>query len=146
MSKKGKTKVPKRIAGVKIPKKVRKSRFGKLLASPQGQALVAEALSAAAALAGGATMVKQSGKDSAIGHVADTIGRKLKGAAADAQVTGAGAAASADVTAHRFAHALGEAARSFNAALHDDAPVAAETTTVGELRPRRRPASSQPAY
>lgn len=38
--------LPKTIAGVKVPKKVRKGPFGELLASPDGAAKVAEAVRA----------------------------------------------------------------------------------------------------
>lgn len=40
--------LPKRIAGVKVPKKVRRGRFGQLLASPSGQKLILDALNAGA--------------------------------------------------------------------------------------------------
>jgi hypothetical protein len=43
MSKKSRSFLPKRIAGVKVPKKARKGRFGELLVSPSGQAAIAEA-------------------------------------------------------------------------------------------------------
>jgi hypothetical protein len=36
--------IPKRIAGVKVPKKVRKGPFGELLASRTGQAVIAQAI------------------------------------------------------------------------------------------------------
>jgi len=42
--KKRKALLPKRIAGVKVPKSARKGRFGELLASRTGQALLADAL------------------------------------------------------------------------------------------------------
>ena len=44
MTKKTRSFLPKKIAGVKVPKSVRKGRFGELLASPTGQALIAEAV------------------------------------------------------------------------------------------------------
>ncbi|THD75131.1 MAG: hypothetical protein E7812_17835 [Phenylobacterium sp.] len=44
MTKKIKSFLPKKIAGVKVPKSVRRGRFGELLASPTGQALIAEAV------------------------------------------------------------------------------------------------------
>lgn len=44
MAKKNKSFLPKRIAGVKVPKSVRKGRFGELMASPAGLAAIAEAL------------------------------------------------------------------------------------------------------
>jgi hypothetical protein len=43
MAKKSRNVLPKRIAGVKVPKKARKGRFGELLVSPSGQAAIAEA-------------------------------------------------------------------------------------------------------
>ena len=42
--KKSKSVIPKRIAGVKVPKKARKGRFGELLASRTGQAMIARAI------------------------------------------------------------------------------------------------------
>ena len=36
--------LPKKIAGVKVPKAARKGRFGELLASPAGQSALAEAV------------------------------------------------------------------------------------------------------
>lgn len=44
MTKKTRSYLPKRIAGVKVPKSVRKGRLGELLASPEGPALLADAL------------------------------------------------------------------------------------------------------
>lgn len=44
--------LPKRIGGVKIPRKVRKSPLGRLLASPDGQRMVAATLLAASDAAG----------------------------------------------------------------------------------------------
>src|SRR5262245_2250095 len=45
--------IPKRIAGVRVPKSVRKGRFGELLASRTGQALIAQAILGAGAVAAG---------------------------------------------------------------------------------------------
>lgn len=42
--KKTKSVIPKRIAGVKVPKKVRYGPFGELLASKTGQAVIAKAI------------------------------------------------------------------------------------------------------
>jgi hypothetical protein len=44
MSKKKQWVLPKKIAGVKVPRKARKGRFAELLASPAGQKLIAEAI------------------------------------------------------------------------------------------------------
>jgi hypothetical protein len=51
---KKKFKVPKRIAGVKIPKSIRKGPIGTFINSPAGQVLVAEAILVAAGAVGGA--------------------------------------------------------------------------------------------
>ena len=52
MSKKKRALLPRKIAGVKVPRKARKGRFAELLASPTGQKLIAEAI-----LAGGVAVV-----------------------------------------------------------------------------------------
>jgi len=111
--KKRKSGLPKRIAGVKVPKSVRKGRFGRMLGSRTGQALLAEALLAAGAVG----VAKQAGApsdDNATDNadrgprlggsvVADAL-RRWQGAG------GHGKHAAADAT---IAYALGEAARVF---------------------------------
>jgi hypothetical protein len=105
--KKSKSVIPKRIAGVKVPKKVRKGRFGELLASKTGQALIAQAILGAGAVAAGLKATDEP---------------KLRGAAKRAKARfagktdGAGGAASAAVGA-ALAYAVGEAARTFAEAL-----------------------------
>jgi hypothetical protein len=44
MAKNTQSYLPKRIAGVKVPKSVRKGPLGELIASPEGPALLAEAV------------------------------------------------------------------------------------------------------
>jgi hypothetical protein len=95
---KSKTALPKRIAGVKIPKKVRKAGLPALLASPVGIGLATELATLAAAAIGG-----RSG--GAAGKLKDQ-GHALK--------KGGGKAA---VSAETVTFALGEAARSFADAL-----------------------------
>jgi hypothetical protein len=104
---KKKNALPKRIGGVKVPKSVRKGRLGALLSSRRGQALIAEAVLAAGALAT-AKKVKDSPKARA---TLDEAGHRIKQAGADAGA-GAGAAGGA------LAYALGEAARSFAEAMN----------------------------
>ncbi len=96
--KKRKALLPKRIAGVKVPKSVRKGRLGELLASQTGQALLAQAVLAAGAI--GAT--KKAG-DAAVDKASDAggVGQRLKGGK-DPGAAGA-----------ILAVALGEAARAF---------------------------------
>ena len=122
--KKSKGLIPKRIAGVKVPKKVRKGRFGELLASKTGQAVIAQAILGAGAVAAGLKAkdnpkVRAAAKD-AKHKIADTA----EGATEDA-----GSAGSA------FAYALGEAARSFAEALRRGEP--ARTTAAAEEEANR---------
>jgi hypothetical protein len=95
--KKTKSFLPKRIAGVKVPKAVRKGRLGELLASKRGQALIAEAIMAAGAVGA----AKKAKDDPNIRHY-------VTDAARPGEIGAAGGA---------LAYALGEAARSFADAL-----------------------------
>jgi hypothetical protein len=104
--KKNKSLLPKRIAGVKVPKAVRKGRFAELIASKAGQALIAETIMAAGAIAGAK---KASDSPKARSFVHDT---------AEA-VRDAGDSDKVDVGSARevVAYAVGEAVRSFAEAL-----------------------------
>jgi uncharacterized protein YjbJ (UPF0337 family) len=116
--KKGKDFLPKKIAGVKVPKKVRQGRFGELLASPTGQKVIAEALVAAGAVAAAAKAKDQPAVKRAAGKAKDKLGEvtdRVKGAG-----DGAGQA-TADTTG-ALAYAIGEAARSFADALRRRGP------------------------
>jgi hypothetical protein len=109
MAKKNKSFLPKRVAGVRVPKRVRKGRIGQFLASRAGQALIAEAVLAAGAVAGAKKAKDSPGARDALANT----GRSLKQAGADA---------GRDVSAatSTLAYALGEAARSFADAMHRD--------------------------
>jgi hypothetical protein len=105
--KKRKSLLPKRIAGVKVPKSVRRGPLGQLLASRTGQALLAEAIMAAGAV-GVAKQASDKGDDARpnpplmSGVVADAL-RRWQGGDHDG----------ADPMAASVAYALGEAARTF---------------------------------
>lgn len=101
---KSKIKVPKRVAGVKIPKAVRKGPVLQFVNSSAGKLLVAEALTAAL----GIFAYKQA---------ADGTGEKIKMKAQDAQE------ALRNNTA-RLTHAFGEGVRAFREALSEPAPMA----------------------
>jgi hypothetical protein len=103
--------IPKKIAGVKVPKKVRKGRFGELLASKTGQAVIAQAILSAGAVAAGL-----KAKDSPKVRAATRDAKHKVAEKADSAAHDAGAASSA------FAYALGEAARSFAEALRQGEP------------------------
>lgn len=128
--KKRKSVLPKRIAGVKVPKAVRKGRFGELLTSKAGQALIAEALMAAAAVAGA-----KKAKDSP----------KVRGALHDAAETvrdaGHDKGEKAGAASAAFTYALGEAVRSFAGALRDGGP---KEHATPDPQPQWRPAPTGP--
>jgi hypothetical protein len=98
--------IPKKIAGVKVPKSVRKGRFGELLASKTGQALIAQAILGAGAVAAG-----MKAKDSP----------KVRKFAAETkhkvEDTGQGATSNLNEAGSTVAYAFGEAARTFVEAL-----------------------------
>ncbi|MES2625353.1 MAG: hypothetical protein V4628_08745 [Pseudomonadota bacterium] len=95
MAKKVKVKLPKRVAGMKIPKVVRKGALGEFLNSGAGQVILAETLVAAAAMF---TAAKADGARR-LGNLAD---------------------AGADHS-HRLAKACKAASHAFREALHEDA-------------------------
>ncbi|RAK61437.1 hypothetical protein DJ021_17325 [Phenylobacterium hankyongense] len=113
MAKKTKSFLPKRIAGVKVPKSVRKGRLGELLASRTGQALIAEALMAAGAV-GAAKKTADSPKAQ---HLMADAADKMKTLGGDAKHKAGDAKDKVEEAGSTFAFALGEAARSFAAAL-----------------------------
>lgn len=121
MAKKSKSFLPKRIAGVKVPKSVRQGRLGELLASPRGQAIIAEAIVAAGAVAGAKKAADNPEARATLTDAADKV--KFVGDNATDKVSGASSA---------LAYALGEAARSFTDALRrheglgDDEPRGAD--------------------
>ena len=99
--------LPKKIAGVKIPRSVRKGGWGDFLTSAAGRALITEAVTAAA---GAAAVVAKQKTKGLVGKVRKDIPHK-KHANKTAAVVGATAAAGV------LAYALSEAIRSFSEAL-----------------------------
>lgn len=103
----GPMKLPKRIAGVKIPKAVRKGALGDFLGSKTGQALIAQAVMAASA----ALVAKHEAEP---GSTTRKAGRGAKAAVKSAgdvvDAAGGGTAALAPAT---LAYAFTEAARTF---------------------------------
>ena len=100
MAKKLKSLLPKRIGKVKVGKSVRKGALADVLASKAGQALIAEAVLAAGAMA----RLRKS--------------RKVQGAIAGARAKSGKAAREAGAATATLTYALGEAVRSFSDALH----------------------------
>ncbi|HYE45533.1 MAG TPA: hypothetical protein VEA44_07130 [Caulobacter sp.] len=96
MAKKRKNRLPKRVAGVKVPKTLRKGRIGKFLVSPEGQKLVAQGLAAAGAMVAASQApraveaakepmadAKHAGEEAAhkVGEAGATLGQALTAAA-----------------------------------------------------------------
>jgi hypothetical protein len=143
MAKKAKGKkhdyLPKRIAGMKVPKGLRRGRLGRFLASPEGEALAASLIAAAAP-----RLLKK-------GHVGrrtrrfltDPIGG-LRGAGGQAKHAGEGAVHEVGVVGGAVSYAIGEAARAFLHALENPPEGPVETTDnpkaafPGEADPERK--------
>jgi hypothetical protein len=118
MAKKLKIKLPKRVAGVKIPKTVRKGPVSDFLNSSAGQIVIAEALVAAA----GAFAIRNTDPDSPAGSA---LRHPVEGAKRAGRVTAHGAATAkvrAREQAERLSFALGEAVKTFRAAMEQEAP------------------------
>jgi hypothetical protein len=95
MAKKAKTKVPKKVAGVKLPKAMRKSAIGTLLASQLGREILADALIAAAGAAA-AALVKHrptAGQVTGTGKAVADAGANAAGTTRDAVQDAAGVVA-----------------------------------------------------
>lgn len=128
---KAKLKLPKRIAGVKIPKTVRKGPVGQFLNSSAGQLLVAEALIAA----GGAFVAREAGAQ----------GDKRSGSSASDRT--ATAQHMLERGSARLSFAFGEAVRAFRAALQDgeshatDVPGPKADVIEGEVAKKKSPLS-----
>lgn len=106
MAKKRKTPnaIPKRVAGMKVPKALRRGRVGRLLASPVGQALILET----AARTGEHLIGREARPGSAV--------RKT---AADSQVAISDFGEGASESSAAFVYALRQAARAFAAAMQE---------------------------
>ena len=109
MGKKKSKTLPKRFAGVKIPKAVRKGPVGQFLASKAGKAILAETLM----LAGAGLAATQGKEDSATRRMADEAGFRLQGAGKKLKRAGAGGASEA---AALLAGALTDAAQRLSSA------------------------------
>jgi hypothetical protein len=127
--KKGKAlnvKVPKRIAGVKIPKTVRKGPVVDFLNSSGGRVLIAEALLLAARSFAG----KRVDPDSPVGEFINHPVEKAKEAALSGKAAAQRAGNGASEASERLAHAFEEGMRAFRAALGE--PVT-ETQSVAHV-------------
>lgn len=136
--KKHRSVLPKRIAGVKVPRSVRKGPLGQLLASRTGQALLAEAIMAASAVG----VAKQAGDkpDKSAKHP-PLVG----GVVADAfrRWEGAGHGGGQDPMAGSIVYALGEAARVFVRALNEHRAEHAVAEPQPHLEGEWRPAEDE---
>jgi hypothetical protein len=103
-----KLKLPKRIAGIKIPKAIRKGPVGKFINSPAGQLVVAEALVAAAGVFTAKKVIEGSDARDVAKHPAESIRRVVKTVADSGQDQ-----------AERLTFALKEAAKAFKTAMEN---------------------------
>ena len=128
--KKGKAlnvKVPKRIAGFKIPKTVRKGPVVDFLNSSGGQVLIAEALLLAARSFAG----KRVDPDSPVGEFINHPVEKAKEAAVSSKAVAHRASNGASEASSKLARAFEEGIRAFRAALSE--PVAPELQSVSHV-------------
>ena len=118
-----KVKLPKRIAGVKVPKRVRKGPIGQFLCSNTGQAMIAEAI----VLAGGALAAKRATEPgSATNEFLSSSARQLKRAGRAAAGKGFDAQQFMGIATERLAYAGLEAVRAFRDALSREVPELAD--------------------
>lgn len=134
MAKQASVKLPKRVAGVKIPKAVRKGPIGHFLKSSAGQLVIAETLLAAAAAFTAAKADTTVGD--AVRHPVDNV-RRAGHAMASAAARGH--------ESERLSHAFREAARAFREALQDDSFFAVWRDEVSdEETPKAKKKSGRP--
>ena len=105
MAKERKMKLPKRIAGVKIPKGIRKGPIGHFLSSSGGQLVIAEALLAAGGFYAARRLEADTPAGEALRHPIDSVRAKLGS-------YGGG-------TSDRFARALRAGVYAFRNTLHE---------------------------
>jgi len=117
MSKRKKVKLPKRIAGVKLPKATRKGPIVDFLNSSGGQVLLAEALVLAAGVFGARRVAAQAGAPWDPGTRENIARDNIAGASA------------------RLAHASREALKAFRAALSEPSPLLDEISDTDDTSP-----------
>lgn len=127
--KKTKSLLPKRIAGVKVPRALRKGRAGRFLTSPLGLALLSEA-----AMAASAAYVAKKGTEpsSAVRRLASAARDEMESLATEARARGQ---ASSEVLKEAFA----AASAAFAARLHQTAE-AIDPPKKAAARPETRAA------
>jgi hypothetical protein len=137
MAKKVKIKLPKRVAGLKIPKVVRKGPIGQFLNSGAGQVLLGETLVAAAAIFTATKTDEDSPVAEGLRHPVDST-RRLSHALSDA---------GSDQT-ERLAYAFKEAGRAFREALQNGKAAAWEergTTLSDDAGAKKKPSTRTPS-
>jgi hypothetical protein len=128
-------KIPRKLAGVKIPKTLRKGPIGQFVSSPAGQLLIAEAI--AVTIAALATRRTATGEPAAavLGHRAAEFGAQTRDSMLDAS--------------HRFADALHNGLAAFRQTLQEEHGAEGHLDEASQSRPaeedqfpKKRPASS----
>jgi hypothetical protein len=132
-------KIPKRVAGVKIPKTVRKGPINDFINSTAGQMLLAEALMAAASLFA-VKRINGEGAGEVLSHPVDSAQRA-------AHVVGARAGDAQEMLSRstaRLQFALAEAVRAFRTALTDPSAIPEPEPEVGKKKSRSSSDQSVP--
>lgn len=132
-----KTKLPKRIAGVKIPKAIRKGPVGDFLNSSAGQMVIAEAL----VLAGAVFTARRTDPDSTTSHLArhplEGLREALGGSDRWSRETIRDGSA-------RLSYACAEALKAFRAALREGSGDSLSGASgAGEMAPEVEPAKKK---
>lgn len=130
MAKKAKFKLPKRVAGVKIPKVIRKGPLGHFLNSSAGQRVLAEMLVAAAA----AFTAVKADEDGAVGET-------LRHPVDSARRAGEAVAEAGSNESERLAHAFRAAGKAFRDSLREAAYLPWHELPVAGARAKKKSAS-----
>ena len=125
MSKKSTIKIPKRIAGVKIPKSIRKGPIGDFLHSSGGQVVLAEALLAVGALYGARRWDAETPAGHLLRHPLDGVRSRLEESG-----LGTGRLSS---TRDRLARAFQAGIHAFRAELHGADGTGAEQSPEADV-------------
>ena len=129
MAKRLKIKLPKRVAGVKIPKSVRKGPLAGFLNSTAGQIVIAEALVAVSGVLAAKGTEPDSAADDLLRHPVEGAKRAARSTADAAEEVKDHAAAQGA----RLSYALSEAVKTFRSAMErDDREVEQHLETSGD--------------
>jgi hypothetical protein len=122
-------KLPKRIAGIKMPKGIRKGAVVKFLNTPPGQVVLAQAL----LVIGGAFAVEKTRDDDGTSNPLDAL-----------KVARRDIGKRADITGAKLTRAFAAAAHAFRDVMENDDDVVAHESTDSNLEPARKKSRVRP--